>query len=65
MDDFFNGLYQFFLNLSSGIVSAANYINDHPWLMTIVVLAIVFFLIAVILVILYKKLKGKFLERLV
>ena len=65
MDDFFNGIYHFFQNLSSGIVAAANYVNDHPWLMTIVVLTIVFFLIAVILVVLYKKLKGKFLERLI
>ena len=65
MDDFFEGIYRFLLNLSEGIRSAANYINSHPLLLTLVILILVAVLLAVVLVILYKKLKGKFLERLV
>ena len=65
MDEFFDGIDRFFKSLSKGLVAAAEYLGSHPWLMTIVILLIVLVLAALVLTILYRKLKGKFLERLI
>ncbi|MBQ9468089.1 MAG: DUF58 domain-containing protein [Clostridia bacterium] len=65
MSEFFDGLYRFIQNFNAGFIAMIRYINDHPWLMTLVILTLVFIVLVIVLVIVYRKLKGKFLERLI
>lgn len=65
MSEFFNGLYHGIQSFNAWFISVIRYINDHPWLMTLLILTLVFVAAAVVLVFIYRKLKGKFLERLV
>lgn len=65
MSDFFNSIDKFFKNLSEGFGNAVKYINEHPWLMTIVILVIAAVVLFFVLFFVYRALKGRFLSRLV
>ncbi len=65
MSRFFNSLYNSILDFNENLVAIMEFFSKRPWLVSIIIICLVLLILLLALVIIYKKMKGKYLARLV